>query len=109
MTKRLRQLPAVVTSLCVMTGVPPQSSVATTAPSSAAGTALAQETVVLAGMLVIAGAVVSATATVLSQVLEQPFLLTVRFSVKVAPQVEPAVTETVWLELDGGMEPFPLI
>src|SRR5258707_9298164 len=38
--------PAADTSFCVMTGVPPQLSVATTAPSSAAGTPLAQLTVV---------------------------------------------------------------
>src|ERR1041384_5488782 len=57
MVKRLAQLPGVVTSACVTVSVPAQLSVATTAPSLAGGTSAAQSTVVLAGMLVIVGAV----------------------------------------------------
>ncbi len=47
-----------------MVSVPPQLSVATTAASSNAGTAEAQLTVVLPGMLVIAGGVISFTVMV---------------------------------------------
>ncbi len=47
-----------------MVSVPPQLSVATTAASSNAGTAEAQLTVVLPGMLVITGAVISFTVMV---------------------------------------------
>jgi hypothetical protein len=60
MLKRLAQEPAVITSADVMVTVPPQASVATTAPVFAAGTAEAQLTVTSAGMLVITGAVLSA-------------------------------------------------
>ena len=55
--KRLAHVPGVTTSLDVTVIVPPQLSVATTAPVLAAGTADAQLTVVFAGMLVITGAV----------------------------------------------------
>src|SRR5678815_4758632 len=48
----------------VMVTVPVQLSVATTAPSFGSGTSLTQETVVLAGMLVITGAVWSSTVIV---------------------------------------------
>src|SRR6476620_1086145 len=72
MTNRLMQLPGVVTSLCVMTGVPPQLSFATTAASLTAGTALAQLTVTSAGMLVIPGAVMSFTVIVWVLVLKVP-------------------------------------
>ncbi len=64
MLYRLAQEPAVTTSACVMVTVPPQLSVATTAASFATGTAEAQLTVVLAGMLVIAGGVISFTVIV---------------------------------------------
>ena len=43
MTYLLTHVPVMVWSLCVITGVPPQLSVATTALWSAAGTALADE------------------------------------------------------------------
>src|SRR3989454_5100045 len=50
-TNLLTQAPGMVWSLCVMAGVPPQLSVAMTAPSLGAGTALAHWTVTSAGML----------------------------------------------------------
>ena len=62
--KRLAHVPGVTTSLDVTVIVPPQLSVATTAPVLAAGTAEAQLTVVFAGMLVITGAVLSSTVIV---------------------------------------------
>src|ERR1044072_9156200 len=64
MLKRLSQLPAVLTSLWVIVTGPAQLSVATTALSSAAGAALAQLTVISAGILAITGAVWSFTVMV---------------------------------------------
>ena len=64
MLKQPVQEPAVCTSLLVMVNVPPQLSVATTAPLFAAGTAAKLLTVTFAGMLVITGAVWSLTVMV---------------------------------------------
>ena len=58
---------------------------------------------------VMLGLVVSLTLTIVLQVLEQPVLVTVSVKVKLAPQVEPALTETVWPEVEPGMEPLPVI
>ena len=57
MLKRLTQLPGVITSADVTVNVPPQLSVATTAPVLGAGTAEAQLTVIFGGMLVMTGGV----------------------------------------------------
>ena len=62
--KRLAHDPGVTTSADVIVTVPPQLSVATTAAVLAKGTSPAQLTVVLAGMLVITGAVSSLTVMV---------------------------------------------
>src|SRR5512137_2462995 len=64
MTNLLAQLPGMVWSLWVMTVVPSQLSVATTAASLGAGTALAHWTVTSAGMPVMTGAVLSLTVMV---------------------------------------------
>src|SRR5258708_37618524 len=109
MTKLLAHVPGVVWSLCVMTTVPPQPSVATTAPSFGAGTALAHLTVTLAGMLVMTGAVVSVTSTSVVQVVEQPAALAVfSCSVNVAPHAEPARTLTVCVLVGPEIEPLPV-
>src|SRR5439155_1409475 len=73
-TNLLMQAPALVRSLWVMTGMPPQLSVATTALWSAGGTALAQETVTSVGMLLITGALVSLTEMVCVRLLQLPQL-----------------------------------
>src|SRR5207248_3007764 len=62
--KRFAQLPAVTTSAWVTARAPAQLSVAATAPSLNGGTSAAQDTVILAGMLEIIGAVSSSTVIV---------------------------------------------
>src|SRR5437016_8721326 len=61
---RLAQLRGTITSLWLIVTAPGQLSVATTALSLAADTSAAQLTVVLAGMLVITGAISSSTVMV---------------------------------------------
>src|ERR1041384_5694153 len=95
MVKRLAQLPGVVTSACVTVSVPAQLSVATTAPSLAGGTSAAQSTVVLAGMLVIVGAVRSSTVIVWVALLALPHAsvaVEVRAMVKRLAQLPGVVT-----------------
>ena len=70
----MAQLPAVITSLCVMVTVPLQLSDATTAASLADGTADEQLTVTLAGMLLMIGAVISYTVMVCDEVLLLPHI-----------------------------------
>ncbi len=64
MVNLLAHEPSVLTSLLVTVTVPPQLSVAATDAVLAAGKSPAQLTVVLAGMLVIAGGVISFTVMV---------------------------------------------
>ncbi len=64
MVNLLAHEPSVLTSLLVTVTVPPQLSVAATAPVFGAGTSEAQLTVVFAGMLVITGAAWSFTVMV---------------------------------------------
>jgi hypothetical protein len=64
MVNLLGQLPGVVTSAKVTVNVPAQLSVATTAETLPTGTSEAQETVTLAGIEVITGAVWSSTVMV---------------------------------------------
>src|ERR1043165_2123419 len=71
-TNLFAQVPAVVWSLELITGVPPQLSVAITAAVLAAGTALAHWTVTSAGMLVITGGLVSLTVMVWTWLLLLP-------------------------------------
>jgi len=84
-----------VRSLWVTVSGPPQLSVAVTAPSLGAGTALAHWTVTLVGMLVMIGGTVSLTSTPVEQELTQLLLVTVSCSVKFVPQSIPAATVTV--------------
>ena len=106
-------VPAV--GLCVFVREPlaVQLSVAVTPPVKS-GTAAWQAPFALAvcegAQAVIIGAVVSCTVTTFWQVLEQPFLVTVRVKVKVWLQFGPAVTLTDWLVVEPTMEsPVPEI
>src|SRR5436190_8305523 len=95
MTKLLAQVPVMVWSLWVITGAPPQLSVALTAPSLPAGTALAHWTVTSLGIAVMTGAVVSFTVMVCVWLLALPqgsVAVYVRLITKLLAQ-EPAI---VW-------------
>src|SRR5436309_1996590 len=98
MTNLLAQVPGVVWSLWVMTGAPPQLSVATTAVSSAAGTTPAHWTVTSAGMLVMTGALVSLTVMVWMRLLLLPqasVAVYVRLMTKLFTQL-PVMVWSMW-------------